>query len=106
MREKYERRADTVRAKVRFVGLHEPHLPDGGRSLLFIDALGALLPTEPKDAFGDRPRTHENHFAPHAAKLGDLSGPPFDRGLVETASVVRDEGTADFDDDAVRVLKK
>ena len=53
MGEQHLCRMQTMLAETTFVGLHQPHLSDGGGGLQFVYGAGALFPAQALHALGD-----------------------------------------------------
>src|SRR5215210_6840765 len=83
--------------KMRFVSLHEPHLPNGGRGLQFVQGPWTLAPTQPAHTFGDRARGDQHDFLAGLAKSRDLFRPAPNRRKIQTAPLVANQRAANLD---------
>ena len=85
-----------VAAEDRFVGLHQAGLAHGGGSLQLVDGLGPPGPAQALHAFGDGAAGNQHHLLALSDQARDLLRPARKRGVIQSTSIVGDQGAAHF----------
>ncbi len=95
-----------VAGEVALVALGEAVLTHRCRGLELVDRRGPDLPAQAHHAGGHRPGGDQHHLDAPAVQRGDLVHPAADGRLVEAATVIGQQRTADLHHDSAGVFQR